>query len=190
MDILYESIREGAAPLGFQSPCTASGEEDRPQGDRGRPTASPSEKEIVMRANFRFLPVTAGILLGLTSCVLPFEQRAQDADREARRKLVNTPQPRCTLPRQCEAMWAAARDWITQECGYKIQTATDSLIETFNSSSMELQCRATKTPAPEGGYSFNAAAGCDNMFGCHPSVASALQEFADRLNQVGAAFKD
>ena len=129
-------------------------------------------------------------LVSLSGCFdLAAIQKQQEEDAAAMRR-VSESEPRCSHPRQCEAMWVAARDWITESCGYKIQTVTDNLLETYNSTGVDLACRVTKTPLPEAGYKFNASADCGNMFGCMPKPVVALQQFNDKLINVGSAFKD
>ena len=129
------------------------------------------------------------LVAGIVGCAT--SPARQEANAAAQQHLQDT-QPVCAHPRQCEAMWIAARDWITSTCGFKIQVATDNLLETYNSTdaSTALACRVTKTPLPAGGYKFAATAGCDNIFGCGIPPLRAVQSFNDKLNASGAAFKD
>jgi hypothetical protein len=117
------------------------------------------------------------------------EQDARRAADNAAQLHIEATRPRCTHPRQCEAMWTAARDWINETCAFKIQTATDNMLETFNGldNSAGLSCRATKAPLPEGGYLFEAHASCAV---CVITPVSAVQSFNDKLAAAGAAFTD
>lgn len=131
--------------------------------------------------------IFAGFLL-LSGCSQEFWQRpvdqanAREAEALARIK-ANT--PICTEPRECEGMWSAARNWVSASCGMKIQTMTDSFIETFNSVDGAAACRVTKDPRPEGGYSFQALVNCAG--GCEPYALVA--DFQRTLRSAGDAFK-
>lgn len=98
--------------------------------------------------------------------------------------------PHCTSQRQCEGEWAAAREWVTANCAMKIQTITDSYIDTYNSVDGDagLACTVTKDPMPKGGYSIAIAATCDNMFGCVPNQWSAIVAFNKTVNDAGEQF--
>lgn len=115
------------------------------------------------------------LMLGmvLAGCASPEQLARQQEQRE--RFLAS--RPLCQGPRQCEAMWAAARNWVTSGCGMKIQTMTDSFIETFGSIDTRLACRVTKDPVPEGGYRFEVTTGCGNVFGCFPDPWAAAFDF-------------
>jgi len=67
----------------------------------------------------------------------------------------------------------------------KIQLATDSIIETYNSpyGSLTHQCRVTKEPAPEGGYAIALMIGCANFLGCNTDP---LEEGLDFNRYVGS----
>ena len=97
--------------------------------------------------------------------------------------------PKCSQQRECEAMWTAARNWVTSSCGMKIQNITDSYIETYNSTFvLTSACRVTKDPEPAGGYSFHVFVSCDS--GCaHKMSVSLIQGFQSSLRTAGDAFK-
>lgn len=97
-------------------------------------------------------------------------------------------QPRCSTQRQCEAAWSAARNWVTSNCGMKIQTMTDSYIETYNSIDTSLACRVTKDPEPSGGYSLSIAVSCGNMFGCVPDAHDAALSFNREVSATAQQF--
>lgn len=126
---------------------------------------------------------TACALLGACATVTPQQTSALQA-----RALATI--PHCTTQRQCEGEWAAARDWVTANCAMKIQTMTDSFIETYNAVGGEpgLACRVTKDPIPSGGYAITVAANCDNMFGCVPNQWVAIVDFNEKVNDAGKAF--
>jgi hypothetical protein len=75
--------------------------------------------------------VLAGLLAGIMAgCVVVPERAPID---QATLKNIATNMPHCSEAHVCEAMWAAARDWVVSSCGMKIQTISDSFIETYNS---------------------------------------------------------
>ncbi|WP_221176654.1 hypothetical protein, partial [Xanthomonas vasicola] len=68
----------------------------------------------------------AAIAIILTACAAP-------AVRQAQQKELIEGIPVCTNQKQCAAQWAAASNWVVRNCGMKIQTTSESLIQTFNS---------------------------------------------------------
>lgn len=110
------------------------------------------------------------------------------ADDAAARAALAANVPVCSDQRQCEGMWSAARNWVNATCGMKIQTMTDTYIETYNSTNTDAACRVTKDPRPEGGYTFHVAVSCGNMFGCVPSAVSVVGSFQSTVKAAGAAF--
>ncbi len=93
--------------------------------------------------------------------------------------------PTCSGEADCKAKWEAAQLWIVHNAGFKIQTATDVLIETYNptGSSPSLAARVTKEPLGGGQYKIVVYVWCANMFGCVPDGWQAAINF----NQVVAA---
>ena len=101
-----------------------------------------------------------------------------------------TTQPHCMSQRQCEAAWSAARNWVNGNCGMKIQTMTDSYIETYNSvgSDPTLACRVTKDPDAAGGYSLSISVSCANLFGCVPDAHKAALAFNTEVKAISDRF--
>ena len=109
--------------------------------------------------------------------------------------------PVCMAPQQCVAMWAAARKWVSNTCGYQLEKDTENLIETYNTVnntvprqvSRALACRVTRTARPGGGYVFMATASCSAITPssnpCYPPVEEATGEFNRSLNAVAARFR-
>ena len=73
---------------------------------------------------------------------------------------------RCTDP--CTDEWQRAQFWIATYSEWKIQTATDVLIQTFNSvdSSVSRGFTVTREPVGGGEYVIRLGQGCDNFLGC------------------------
>jgi hypothetical protein len=94
--------------------------------------------------------------------------------------------PTCSGEADCKAKWETAQLWVVHNAGFKIQTATDVLIETCNATggSPSIAVRVTKEPLGGGQYRFVVFVSCDNIFGCVPDSWQAAINF----NQVvGAA---
>lgn len=92
--------------------------------------------------------------------------------------------PTCKEAKECEIKWAAARDWVINNAGWKLQHVTADYLETFNptASSPNLAMRVVKEPKSDGSYQIKATAWCDNMFGCVPDGWEALKKFNDHVN--------
>lgn len=123
------------------------------------------------------------MMTGLTGCAVSPEQRAA---MEARQQRFEATRPRCSDDAACERAWAAARSWVTQNCGMKIQNITDGFIETYNSidGNTALHCRVTKDPEGQTGWVLTVTTGCGNLFGCIPDAWAAAQGFNDYVNRV------
>jgi hypothetical protein len=131
----------------------------------------------------RILSATAltGILMGCVAAP-PIPQISQEM-----RDRIAANRPHCAEARQCEAMWAAMRDWVVKNCEMKIQTIADSFIETYNSVANKLYCRVWKDPSPGGGYDFHAEFNCN--YGCviNPDAPPALL-LENAVNAAAAQF--
>jgi hypothetical protein len=99
----------------------------------------------------------------------------------------------CTNKAECDAWWARAQVWVSNHSEYKLQTVTDSIIQTAGPSGGKraLAYQITKTPSNEGTATIGFAAHCDNMFGCEPNPweagASFKQFVRGSASQVGNA---
>jgi len=134
---------------------------------------------------FRLLLLNVICMSALASCATVSPQQDDALKAQAQATI-----PHCTAARQCEGEWAAARDWVVSNCAMKIQTMTDSYIDTYNATDGEagLACQVTKDPDPKGGYNIAIAVNCDNMFGCVPNQWVAIVAFNKAVNSAGAAF--
>ena len=125
--------------------------------------------------------------MGLCGCAMEPSKQDLALQAEARATV-----PVCSSQRQCEGEWAAARDWVINNCPMKIQTMTDSYIQTYNgvgTDDADISCAVSKTPSPDGSYTISLAAGCGNMFGCVPSPYQALVDFNKAVNEAGKDFQ-
>ena len=97
--------------------------------------------------------------------------------------------PVCSSRPQCDAMWAAARDWARSSwCPHPIRIMNDSYIETYESIGNEvgLACWVRTDPLPQGGYQFTAHARCANWFMCMPRAVDAVLAFNAKVTAAGA----
>ena len=120
--------------------------------------------------------VTTSVLLG---CATSPEMQARQA--EVRRTI-----PTCLGAEDCNAKWEAAQLWVVRNAGWKIQTQSSVLIETYNAvgSSPRIAVQVTKEPLGGGKYQFLVKVWCDNIFGCQPNSWDAALDFN---RQIGAA---
>jgi len=140
----------------------------------------------------KFLIVMLGAVASASAAGTPSGQRAAHPLGMA---------PVCTTPQQCVAMWSAARKWVRNTCGYKLEKDTENLLETYNTVnntiprqvSRSLACRVTRTPRPEGGYVFTVTASCSAISPpsnpCYPPADEAMSDFNRSLNAVAARLK-
>ena len=85
-----------------------------------------------------------------------------------------------------------AQVWVINHSEYKLQTVTDSIIQTDGPSGGKraLAYQITKTPSNEGTATIGFAAHCDNMLGCEPNPWKAGADFKQFVrggpSQMGA----
>ena len=94
--------------------------------------------------------------------------------------------PMCSGERDCDVKWAAARKWVLNNAGRKIQIYSDDLIETYNpaKNSPSIAVRINKEPTGNGANFITIAVWCNNMFGCVPKKADAIMDFNNYINSV------
>lgn len=85
----------------------------------------------------------------------------------------------CENKAQCDLFWQRAQVWIAQNSTYKIQTATDTVIQTYGplGSRVDLAFQITRIPNADGSAQIKMSAGCANIFGCRPDKFGAILEF-------------
>lgn len=126
--------------------------------------------------------LTAVIASTLVGCAAQ-----QQALRENQTKFTQTI-PVCTDEKDCTAKWEAAQLWIVKNAGYKLQTVTNVLLETYNpaGSSTNLAVRVIKEPVGGGKYQLLVRTWCDNLFGCTPDSWAAALDFNQKIGAVTA----
>jgi hypothetical protein len=68
----------------------------------------------------------------------------------------------CESKESCDILWSKAQIWVSENAGYKIQIATDSIIETYSARdySTGYSIRLTKTPKENGKYELKLNISC------------------------------
>ncbi len=92
--------------------------------------------------------------------------------------------PTCTSDNECSVKWTAARNWVLQNAGWKLQHIQPDFLETYNAinSSPNIAVRVIKEALPGGKHRIVATVWCDNMFGCNPNKLDALLSFNNFVN--------
>lgn len=111
---------------------------------------------------------------------------AASPETQAKRAEFERTIPICTEGVDCDIKWDAAQLWIVKNAGYKLQIATNVLLETYNPgyAKTELAVRVTKEPLGGGTYKLVVATWCDNLFGCNPDRLDAALDFNRTISAV------
>lgn len=125
-------------------------------------------------------------LLGLMSVVIFLAGCAVSPEQQARINQFQATIPQCRNEEVCKQMWEAAQVWVVRNSGFRVQVATDAIIETFSSvgNTTALAARVVKEPLGSGSYRIVVSVWCDNIFGCSPNSWSAAQDFNNTLNRL------
>lgn len=120
-------------------------------------------------------------IVALSGCAVTPKKEQQAKMAQFQRTI-----PTCSNEKDCKAKWDAAQLWIVHNAGYKLQTVTDVLLETYNPGEYDtdLAVRVTKEPQGDGVYKIIVKAWCNNIFGCTPNALDAELDFNAK---VGAA---
>lgn len=78
----------------------------------------------------------------------------------------------CVGADDCDVKWGRAVQYVLDHGAYRIQLQTDAMIQTAGPTpnSPDLAIVINRIPLGEGRQRFELRGGCDNMFGCSPSV--------------------
>ena len=79
----------------------------------------------------------------------------------------------------CKQSWERSQFWIAKHSKWKIQTATDVLLQTFNPTQYDpsFGFSITKEPLGNGRYRITMEAVCANSFGCSPNDTEVKNAF-------------
>lgn len=85
----------------------------------------------------------------------------------------------CKDKAQCDIFWQRAQAWVGNNSGYKIQTVSDSIIQTYGplNAKVELAHLVTKVPNNDGSAQIFIKSNCANMFGCQPDRFVSIARF-------------
>ncbi len=134
-----------------------------------------------MFSNLLRLLVVGFLLVAVWGC-------ATGPEIQAKRDHLRETTPTCSTERECKEMWSAAQAWVASNCGMKLQTVTDTIIQTYNppGSSPALAAQIIKEPLGGGKYRILIKAYCSNIFGCVPDQ----WESAFKFNDYVGTFKE
>ena len=95
----------------------------------------------------------------------------------------------CSSKADCDAKWSRAIEWVKENSEYKFQSVSDYVIQTMGPLPDDASpaFTITRVSNPDGSASFNFDGGCDNMFGCVPSMLEEQASFVDFI--MGAPAK-
>lgn len=79
----------------------------------------------------------------------------------------------CVGQERCAAMWRKAQTWIVNNSGWKIQIASDGIVQTYGPTDAgTMAYRLTRRPLPDGSEVFELAASCgrSDTYQCRPII--------------------
>jgi hypothetical protein len=85
----------------------------------------------------------------------------------------------CVGKAQCDTYWQRAQAWVVNNSEYRMQTVTDTVIETQAPAlgRSALAFRVTRVPDDKDGARIVVIAACGNVFGCRPESSTAVTAF-------------
>ncbi|MET0292370.1 MAG: hypothetical protein ABW136_08395 [Steroidobacteraceae bacterium] len=130
---------------------------------------------------FGIAALALGALAACASPTRPVEEARQRVDET---------RPICVSPRDCDAKWAAAREWIAGNADYAIQRDTGVRIDTVSKGGEPTDKWAVVSRKPlgiPGQYLIDVALECTDHDRCpRAELVRAMQHFNDIVGQAGA----
>lgn len=124
---------------------------------------------------------TLALAIALSGCGSYAAQQKEITDlAEARRQA-----PTCTAGADCNAKWDAAQIWIAKHAGFKLQTATSAVLQTFGptQSIFNTAVTVTREPAGQDQYRIVANMACGSSTNiCGPSLSTSLRSFNEAVS--------
>jgi len=122
------------------------------------------------------LSIAVGFALALCGCITA-EQQAS---------LAEPPKPiRCHSGADCDAKWSRANAWMAEHSKYKVESSSESLIQTSGPSTFETDpypsYKVTKVAMGPAEYSIEFTGACDSIFPCTPTVSVAQADFTQSI---------
>ncbi|HZZ06394.1 hypothetical protein [Paraburkholderia sp.] len=95
----------------------------------------------------------------------------------------------CSNKTECDVWWQRAQTWVTSHSKYKVESATDTLIQTAgpDGGKRALAYQITRTPNPDGTATIGFAAHCDGSLGCKPNPWEAGADFKEYVRGTATA---
>jgi hypothetical protein len=125
---------------------------------------------------FLRIPIVAASALALCGCITA-EQQASVAEPA---KPIT-----CHAGADCDAKWSRAKAWITDHSKYKVETSSETLMQTSGPTTFEtdpsLKYKVAKIAMGPREYTIEFTGGCDSIFACTPTVQAAQAEFTESI---------
>lgn len=85
----------------------------------------------------------------------------------------------CDSEQECRLYWQRALFYVNRVSVFKVQTVTDSLIQTYSprGGTTDVGYNVSREPLLNGGNRLWIKVWCDNMFGCYPSITPEIARF-------------
>jgi hypothetical protein len=114
------------------------------------------------------------LILQLTACAQLTPEQQAALQRAANRPVT------CMAGKDCEEKWSRVVQWVKENSAYKFQTVSDTVIQTMGPLPDDARPAFTVTKVSTGNdsYMINLDGGCDNIFGCVPSLLKLKASFA------------
>lgn len=95
----------------------------------------------------------------------------------------------CSSKSECDVWWQRAQTWVTSHSTYKVESSTDTLIQTAgpDGGKRALAYQITRTANPDGTATIGFAAHCDGSMGCKPNPWEAGADFKQYVRGAAAA---
>jgi hypothetical protein len=89
----------------------------------------------------------------------------------------------CSSKAECDVWWQRAQTWVASHSKYKVESTTDTLIQTAgpDGGKRALAYQITRTPNPDGTATIGFAAHCDGSLGCKPNPWEAGADFKESV---------
>lgn len=94
---------------------------------------------------------------------------------------IEATRPTCQGEKDCAAKWETAQLYVIKHTDYKLEIATNVLIETFDSRDKGMAMSVTKEPLGGGQYKLVARAWCDSILGCYQPPVDVVLGFNQQV---------
>lgn len=122
----------------------------------------------------RFPPLVF-VVLWLAGCATMSNEQRAELEISASRSIT------CQGKDDCEVKWSRAVQWVRENSAYRFDQATEYVISTKGPLPNDVRpaYTITRVAKGDGSFEFDFGGGCDNMFGCRPSMLEAKASFSD-----------